>query len=109
MIFKDFLEAKHGKIDRILLSYDHGRAEYSAVDKDGGDLFHEINKNFHMGIDLMHTQQELTDFKELAPYLNLRVDSWDLFVVDKRIHKNNHHERYPMLIGESVLEVHLSD
>lgn len=74
-LFKDFLLAHHGMINIIHLSY----AESDSPCGDGEEYekwYEKTNKTFHVDMDLQHTTQKLSEFKDLIPYLMLNVSCW---------------------------------
>ena len=75
---RNFLSRYHGKINRILLSYsitDSPTDLGEAYDK----WYSDTNKDFEVNMDLQTTSQELEEFKELVPYLELEVICWYMF------------------------------
>ena len=76
---KELLETHHGRIDTILLSYCKADSPEDMKSTEYKKWFEDTNKKIKVNMDLQHTSQKLKDFKELQPYLNLKVWNWDLF------------------------------
>jgi len=84
--FGELLQTYHGKIDKILITYDDtGCGDTSKLSKEEYEKWDKhVNKEFDIVIDLLHSGQKLESFKELKPYLELRVDVWLMFTENNK-------------------------